>query len=561
MTETYFLYRTDGTLDLTIDEGTVRTAHGLVFDGFLKPSYGDRRNNNLLRLLTNFAVEEDPANPGNPPSSVITDPLTGQLWYNKTPSPLYPNGQLLVWNGTAWVSITQDIFSDTFTGPDANGILILDKNLGADITIANVAQLSRLRDHENGIADNHPAANIVFSPPGAGELQTAVSNVQSVTTAHIVDTVDAHEASAISFVPGGSITSTNTQGALEEIGTDVNNLFADLNSGDVALTNHINDTVGAHPASAISYNNTISGLAGAFDVQAALEELNNTIGNTSNQSIVDSVKVFRSGSQSISGGSDVKVQFNAVAIGDNFNQFNTLLNRYVAGFDQVVRVRLAVGINSINPENRMFVKIKKNGVTERSVEEWKWPEGAAVPGDRECTCLLQLNAGDFIEGFVNRAIAGGSHNIDTAPARTTMEIDIIKALGTPPVLSDVRLSDKTFTNVAGGSAGVQVSSNGVLTGFTTVVPALNPSEWYFAQPVAGIGNGFQARMVPVSGTVSVGTLNTWQTISSNRVWERSAPVSGTNTFVGTLQIRDVATLTIQDQCTITLIANAGSVGK
>lgn len=60
----------------------------------------------------------------------------------------------------------------------------------------------------------------------------------SIVADHLADTVDAHDASALSFTPTGTVAATTVQAAIAEV------------SGDVDT--HISDTVDAHDASAIS---------------------------------------------------------------------------------------------------------------------------------------------------------------------------------------------------------------------------------------------------------------------------------------------------------------------
>jgi len=76
-------------------------------------------------------------------------------------------------------------------------------------------------------------------------------------TAHIVDTVAAHAASAISNTPAGTISATTVQAAITELDGDI--------------TAHLADLVDAHDASAISFSPT-GGIA-ATDVQAAIAEV------------------------------------------------------------------------------------------------------------------------------------------------------------------------------------------------------------------------------------------------------------------------------------------------
>ena len=67
---------------------------------------------------------------------------------------------------------------------------------------------------------------------------------------------------------------------------------------------------------------------------------------------------------------------------------------------------------------------------------------------------------------------------------------------------------------------------------------------------AGIGANYQSRMVVLSGSLDIGTAGVWQTLSSNRTYGVSQTGTGISTFEGRLEIRDTATLTIQDTANI-----------
>ena len=92
---------------------------------------------------------------------------------------------------------------------------------------------------------------------------TDVGAVSTALGAHLADTSDAHDASAISFAPAGDVAATDVQAAIAELATE--------KATSAALTAHLADTSDAHDATAISY----AGAAGlsATDVEAALDEL------------------------------------------------------------------------------------------------------------------------------------------------------------------------------------------------------------------------------------------------------------------------------------------------
>lgn len=143
-----------------------------------------------------------------------------------------------------------------------------------DAQLATLAGAETLTNKTIVVASNTvttaPNGNLTSTELNAAlaELQADVDTraLDSSLTAHLNDTTDAHDASAISNVPSGNLAATDVQGALDELQSDV-----DTRALDSSLTSHITDTVDAHDASAIS--NIPSGNLAATDVQGALNEL------------------------------------------------------------------------------------------------------------------------------------------------------------------------------------------------------------------------------------------------------------------------------------------------
>lgn len=89
---------TDGTLLTTVDDGTIDdTSCSVTLIGKNYVGYGTIYNDNLVHLLENFSSDDPP-----------TDPLEGQLWYDKS-------GNLKVYTGTTsgFKTISTVITSDT----------------------------------------------------------------------------------------------------------------------------------------------------------------------------------------------------------------------------------------------------------------------------------------------------------------------------------------------------------------------------------------------------------------------------------------------------------------
>lgn len=105
---------------------------------------------------------------------------------------------------------------------------------GSDTRLTAAADLAT---HLADAADAHDASAISFSPTGtiaATDAQAAIAEVASeaaaALTAHTGDTADAHAATAIGFTPAGSIAATTVQAAIEEVASEA--------GGDPASATH-----------------------------------------------------------------------------------------------------------------------------------------------------------------------------------------------------------------------------------------------------------------------------------------------------------------------------------
>jgi len=135
----------------------------------------------------------------------------------------------------------------------------------ARATASDVMTVSRGQD--GTVARNWAAGDIV-------ELRV-IAALLDMAIAHVDDTTDAHLASAIKNVPAGGISAVTVQAALNELDSDISALSSSLGSSITTignnLTAHLNDTIDAHDASAISYAGG-TGIS-ADNVEGAIDEL------------------------------------------------------------------------------------------------------------------------------------------------------------------------------------------------------------------------------------------------------------------------------------------------
>ena len=88
----YALNKSDNGLLITLEDGVVdTTTTGLTLIGRNAPTFGERQNENFIRLLENFARETAP---GSNVGDALGPPMIGQLWYNVT------TRQISVYTGT-----------------------------------------------------------------------------------------------------------------------------------------------------------------------------------------------------------------------------------------------------------------------------------------------------------------------------------------------------------------------------------------------------------------------------------------------------------------------------
>lgn len=149
------------------------------------------------------------------------------------------------------------------------------------------------------------------------------------------------------------------------------------------------------------------------------------------------------------------------------------------------------------------------------------------------------------------AIAGSSNN----PVNlTSLTGDIVRAAFT------------TSGNPVTATGGVRLQTDGTLqtsegsgTGASYADKA--SGQWHLAEPDAGIGSGFEARMTINSGALDAGdALSTWISLGTERTWSTSETSDNGSTEANlTLEIRRTGSSAVLRSATFTIRGTVASI--
>lgn len=305
----YVINLTDGTIFAVVQDGTINTDSSMTLVGQNYDDYGQFINENYIHLLENSSDTTPP-----------TDPLTGQLWWDKgnnllkvytgttfkvisasTASSTAPTSnvtgdlwydtveqQVKVYTGTSWLvvgpsySVSTGVTGaivDTITDTTSNSHVIV-KLMAEDDVVGIISKDSTFTPLTaiSGFATINPGLQLATSVNGQTPLFVGTStNTQTLGGLSSNDFLRKN----ISQTTTGSLAITNDTGLTVGAG---NNFTVGISSNDVLLTNQINSgnilirsNVGGTPLTALS----VSGADGRVTVVAVPSGSNdNTIATT-----------------------------------------------------------------------------------------------------------------------------------------------------------------------------------------------------------------------------------------------------------------------------------------
>ena len=203
---------------------------------------------------------------------------------------------------------TGNVLSNVETADLASGVLNTSTSLtgASDTQIPSALAVKTYVD--TSIAGHDQASEISYSNTTSGltatnvqdaideivvitdGLQTDISGVASDLAAHIADTVDAHDASAISVVPFTGITSTNVQSALVELEGQITSGMAGTVAGPASATDNgvarFDGTTGKLIQNSIVTISDVGVVA-----NASIDTATNTISNIANSNIASAAAI------------------------------------------------------------------------------------------------------------------------------------------------------------------------------------------------------------------------------------------------------------------------------
>lgn len=323
----YTINKTSGAVLTTIADGTIDTTTGLTLIGKNYSGYGELQNENLVKLLENFASSSQPTSPlsgqlwwdstngllkvytgstfkvisgSTASASQPTGSTTGDLWWDTT------NSQLKVYNGSSYTLIGPSFTAGTGT----SGALVdtVVDSLGSSHVVVKFfvnESLVSILSKDSSFTPQSAIGGFATVNPGM-QLSTAISGAVFKGTATNADLLDSLSSSQF-IRSDANATTTGTLGVTNDTGLTVgsdNDIRLSVTGSDAYISNQTSDgdifirvlkSVGG-----VTSALTIDGATAAVTVAATPTASDNSL-KVATTAYVDTNTIYRNGTNSITG--------------------------------------------------------------------------------------------------------------------------------------------------------------------------------------------------------------------------------------------------------------------
>lgn len=124
--------------------------------------------------------------------------------------------------------------------------------------------------------------------------------------------------------------------------------------------------------------------------------------------------------------------------------------------------------------------------------------------------------------------------------------------GARVAISDADVADST-TSPTNASATYRLTNAGVVSKTTVADGTTALGNWI--APTSAAGANYEVRATELSGSVTSGTIGSWEALDTTRTWTLTRTAVGTANCTLTIEIRLASSGAVLDTATITLEAN------
>ena len=416
----YKINNTFGTLLVTLADGTIDTAKtDLTLIGKGYAGFGEKLNENLVKLLENFTNTSAP-----------TNKIKGQLWYDQT------NNQINVYTGSKWkpvgsttnsaTSPTNAVAGDMWFDTGNTQLYVYSGSAWTLIGPTTVAGSGVTQVITETPEDNTGVKRSILKLVTNDTVVGVVSNLAFTPSSSETLGADLISAGFSSIAQGIQLSSAVASAKFRGTATNSDSL------GGVVAANYLrSDTADTTSGSLSVLNDTGITLGAGSDVTMSLSSDDFTIANTtSNKDIIFSVKRGTTQTEAlrINGSSG---QIDNLRVGNlQVTGTNTIMNTTVLSVeDNIIELNRNISNNSAMP-NHTGLKVNRGELSSATEQDlyWVWDETFADDGT-----TIHGNAGGAWTAFK-------SASTDTeleAPTLVDIRANVVHATTTSAMYADL----------------------------------------------------------------------------------------------------------------------------